>query len=296
MAADGYQASPLRTGYEQVIAHRVDGIFANVAPQPGKVAKVTSSAITVSYKDGTNQSYPLGREFGISVGTVIPHQLTTDYKEGDTIKQGDVVTYNSGYFEPSVYTNGQVAWKPGLIARTAIMESSYTIEDSSAISMELADRLSVSVSDKKPITVRFDQTISSMIKVGDAVELDTPLCIIEDDYIAKGNLFSDMSEEQLRYLQAEIPRAGVVGVVEKIEVFYHGDTDEMSESLRALALASDRRRRTAAKELGTDYTSGKVDQSLRIKGQGLELNHAVIFVYITYREGMGIGDKHITHL
>lgn len=297
VSANGYRASPLRTGYDQVIAHRVDGIFANVAKQPGKVAKVTPSSITVSYKDGTNESYSLGREFGVSVGTIIPHALTTDLKEGDSVKLGDVVTYNSGYFEPSMYTKGQVAWKPGLVARTAILESSYTIEDSSAISTELAKRLSVPISDKKPVVIRFDQSITGLVKVGDKVELDTALCVIEDDYISRGNLFSDISEEQLRYMQAEVPRAGKVGVVEQVEVFYHGDTDDMSDSLRAIALASDRRRKSLAKEMGKQYISGKVDQSLRIRGEGLELNQAVVFVYITYMEGFGIGDcKHTVRL
>lgn len=291
VAAKGYRASPLRTGYENVIAHRVDGLFANVAKQPGKVAKVTDTAITVSYKDGTNVSFPLGREFGVSVGTVIPHTLSTTLKEGDKVKEGDVLTFNEGYFEPSVYTKGQVAWKNGLTATIAIMESSYTIEDSSAISMELAERLSTSVSKKEPVVMRFDQSVSNLVRVGDKVDLDTPLCIIEDDFISRGKLFSDLSEEQLRYMQAEIPRAGVVGTVERVEVFYHGDTDDMSESLRSIALASDKRRKAMAKELGADYTSGKVDQSLRIRGEGLELNQACIFVYITYNEAMGVGDQ-----
>lgn len=291
VAVEGAQSSPLRTGYEHVIAHRVDGTWTNVAAIDGKVTAVSDTAITIQNKDGTDVVYPLGRSFGYSVGTVIPHQVVTQYKVGDTVKKGDVVTYNSGYFEPSLYTKGQVAWMGGLLATVAILEAQYTIEDSSAISMDLAKRMSTSISDKKPIQVRFDQSVTDLVKVGDKVDLDTPLCVIEDDFIARGNLYSDMSEEQLRYMQAEVPRAGRVGVVERVEVFYHGDTSDMSESLQRLVAADERRRKAAAKELKIPYISGQVDQSLRIRGEGLPSGHAVIFVYITYKEAMQYGDR-----
>jgi len=46
-----------------------------------------------------------------------------------------------------------------------------------------------------------------------------------------------------------------------------------------------------AKRLGKPVVTGQVDQSLRIDGNGLELDHVAIKVYITHREGMGVGDK-----
>ncbi|MCY1367883.1 hypothetical protein D9M69_548350 [compost metagenome] len=65
----------------------------------------------------------------------------------------------------------------------------------------------------------------------------------------------------------------------------------MSDSLLELVNVHDKGRRKTAKRLGMQPITGQVDQSLRIDGNGLELDHVAIKVYITHREGMGVGDK-----
>jgi hypothetical protein len=65
----------------------------------------------------------------------------------------------------------------------------------------------------------------------------------------------------------------------------------MSESLREVAHASDRTRRATAKELGEEFTSGRVDDTMRFDGDPLVPDTLVIQIYITGMESMGIGDK-----
>lgn len=281
----------MRTGYEQVIAHRTDDLFAQAAQQDGEVLDVDAKAIRIQYTDGSVQAIELGRRFGSAGGLTLPHSLVTGFKKGDRVQKGDIVAYNDGFFEPLFFNPKQVAWKAGVMATTALMEASYTLEDSSAISEKLSKQLGTAVTKVRTIVVNFDQSIRNLVKVGDHVDLESILCTIEDSVTARADLFDDKSLSTLRLLSAMTPRAKTVGVVEKVEVFYHGDMDDMSESLQEIASTADRERKRLCKKLDQPPVTGSVDQSLRIDGNGLELDQMAIKVYITHEVGAGIGDK-----
>jgi len=261
------------------------------ASKAGEVVEQSDEHLVVAYEDGTFEHVDLTTQYGISAGSVYPQRQATTLKLGDKIEKGDILKYNAGFFKPSRFHPKQVQWMAGVIARTALMEASYTLEDSSAIDDWLAEQLGSEVTKVKTIVVRFDQTIRNLVKEGDHTDIATILCTIEDAVTAESGLFSDDDLDTLRLMSSATPSAGAVGEVSKIEVFYHGDPDDMSDSLLELALAHDKRRRKVAKRLGKPAASGQVDQSLRIDGNGLELDHMAIKVYITHREGMSVGDK-----
>lgn len=291
ISAEGYRESPISTGYDHVLAHRVDEIFAVPAEKNGEVVERTDEHMVVAYEDGTFEHIDLTTQYGISAGSVYPQKQASTFQLGDKVQKGDILKYNSGFFKPSKFHRHQVQWKAGVIARTALMEASYTLEDSSAMDDWLAGQLGSEVTKVKTIVVRFDQTIRNLVKEGDHTDITSILCTIEDAVTADSGLFSDDDLETLRLMSSATPTAGAVGEVSKIEVFYHGDTDDMSDSLLELVSAHDKRRRKAAKRLGKPVVTGQVGQSLRIDGNGLELDHVAIKVYITHREGMGVGDK-----
>lgn len=291
IAAKGYRATPLRTGYEQVLAHRTDEQFATAADQNGKVIDVSDKHLKIEYADGTVKAYELGRYFGVSAGTTLPGDLLTTFKLGDTVNKGDILLYNQGFFEPNRFNPRQVVWKAGVLAKTAIMEASFTLEDSSAITDKLAKQLGTQITKVKTVVVQFDQTVRNLVTAGDKVDLDTILCTIEDSVTANNDLFDDESLGYLRLLSAMTPRAKVVGTVEKVEVFYHGDVEDMSESLQELTGTSDKERKRQSRRLNRPTVTGSVDQSLRIDGNGLDLDSLAIRFYITTDVGTGIGDK-----
>lgn len=291
ISAEGYRATPLRTGYDQILAHRVDETFATVADKAGRVKKVDEDHMVVEYADGTSTAVQLGRRFGTAAGSTYPHDLVTQFKEGDKVAKGDVLAYNAGFFEPSPYSKNQVSWKGGVLTRTVVIETAGTLEDSSYITHGLAKKLSTEVVKEKIVIVRFDQTIRDMVRVGDKVDLDTILCTIEDAVTADNKLFDDESMSTLRLLSAMTPTAKMVGQVQKIEVFYHGDMEDMSESLQTIANTTDRDRRKEARRLGKTEVTGSVDQSMRIDGNGLDLDCMAIKFYIVSRVGTGLGDK-----
>lgn len=95
----------------------------------------------------------------------------------------------------------------------------------------------------------------------------------------------------LRRLSNASPKAGVMGAVEKIEVFYHGDKRDMSTSIKKLAEQSDADLSAAAKSTNKPIVNGRVTDEYRVSGTPLEPDHAEIKIYISVKAGTGVGDK-----
>jgi hypothetical protein len=289
--AKGYRATPLRTGYESVLAHRVDDMFAVPAEQNGEVTSLNEKGMVVTYADGSTRSIPLGRRFGKAASLVFPHQLNTTFTLNQKVKKGDVLAYNERYFQPDPLVPGQVVWKAGLLVKTAIMENPDTLEDSSVISAKVAEELETELTSVRDIVVSFDQAIHGLVEVGSEVDIESILCTIEDAVTAENNLFDESSLDMLRLIAANTPRAKYKGKVEKVEVFYHGEVDDMSDSLAEIATAGDRERKRNARALQQQALNGKVDSSTRIQGKPLPADNLLIRIYITGPQSAGVGDK-----
>jgi hypothetical protein len=289
--AEGYRASPLRTGYERMIPHRVDDLFAYTAKQDGEITKKDKYHVTVQYKDGTEVKVELGRRYGKTPGTTIPHDVQCDLEVGNKVKEGDTVSFNSGFFERDPLSPNQVLMRSGIMTRTAIIERSDTWEDASAISEKLAKKLGTRVTKVRTILVSFDQSIRNLVATGTDVDLETILCTIEDSVTADNDLFDEDSLDSLRLMSSNTPKAKVSGQVERVEVFYHGDYEDMSESLLAIAKESDKERVKRLKALSKTPTTGQVDGSVRIDKDPLDMDSMAIKVYITKNLGAGVGDK-----
>lgn len=283
---------PLRTGYESVIAHRVGKLYAFSSQQAGKVVEVTKRHIAVEYEDGTRDTCELGRRFGVVAGTTVPHEIKTDLRAGDTFQRTEILAWNTGFYMRDRFNPRQVLAKTGTLIKVAIVDSTDTHEDSCAISERMASLLATDMTDIKTITLRFEQKIANLVKIGDHVEADTILCVIEDPLTANAGLFDDLSEDTLRLLSANTPKAGGDGVVENIEVFYRGDKDDMSESMREVADYYDAERRKLVRALKQEASvTGEVFDRVRIGGNVLEYDTFAARIYMTHRLPMGVGDK-----
>lgn len=287
----GYKQGAVRTGYEQVIAHRTGDLFAATAKKSGKVTSVTETGIIVQYDDGEVKGYEIGRRFGHAAGLVVPHDVVSNVKEGQKLNDGDLISYNTGFFEKDYLNPNNAVWKSGLTVKTALMESTKTLEDSSAISSKIANLLKTNTTKVKDVVVNFDQSIHKLLKEGVSVEADDILCIIEDAVTANAELFDSESLDTLKILGAQTPQAKAHGIVERVEVFYHGDKEDMSESLKAIVSASDIRIGKRNKAIGKRAFTGAVNNDFRVDGEPLALDTANIRFYITGEVAAGIGDK-----
>lgn len=291
MYADGYRVTPVRTGAETIIAQRNSSIFATSAEMDGVVVEIGKHGITVEYEDGTFESAPLGINHGTAAGVNYPHDLVTNLKKGDKVKLGDTISYNRKYFSEDRYTPGQVCWMAGALPVVAFADNLDTLEDGSTVSEDLARELNTQTCEIKNITVRFDQSVRDLVKVGDHLDLNSTLCYIEDPESAENTLFDAASIETLKLMGSAAPTAKVVGTVTKVDCLYHGDLEDMSEGLLAIAQDADKVREEIAKEMGRPVFTGEVDSSYRIKGQVMEPDSMVIRIYIDHDIPFGVGDK-----
>lgn len=281
----------VKTGMESVIPHRTGEMFAVSATQNGKVLSVTDDGITIQYEDGTTKGYGLGRMFGDNAGMVIPHMLVTSLKEGQKFEKGDILTYNKNYFKPDTLNPKQVSWCNGTYAWIGLCEPADTLEDASVISSKLADMLRAEQTKMRTIVVSFNQAIHRVAKVGEELAYDDILCIIEDAITTGIDVYDEADIESLKALGSQAPKAKYSGVLERLEVYYRGEKEDMSESIRKLVDKSDREIAARRRSTGKKVVTGEVNEGFKIKGNVLPMNSIAIRMFITGPEPAGIGDK-----
>ena len=287
----GGVASPVSTGYDRVLAHRVDPQFAYAAMQEGGVREITDRVIIVDEADGSETHHEIGRVFGKAKDLTMPHEIVANCKVGDRVAIGDIIHYNSNYFQRDMLNPKQVVWKAGIIARTAIMESVDTLEDSSVISERLSGLLTTKYTKIRTLVVPFTSTVRDLVKIGNSVTVESILCTIEDSGRTDSTMFDEESKETLKLLETAAPAAKLQGVVEKIEVLYNGAREDMDNSLRNIVNASDREFKARSEGLGQETITGDVGKGFRVEGKPLVDDSLVIKIYITGGVGTGVGDK-----
>ena len=286
----GYRAPVIRTGYESIVAHRTSSIYAKMADDDGEVVDITKEGIIVQYKNGKREGYTIGRYYGNAGGQTIPHHITTTLTKGDKFNKGDPIVYNDGFFERDFLNPKNIVWKSGINVRVAVVEDISTYEDSSSITKRTAELLGTSMTKVENIMVNFDNSIHNLPPIGTKVKSTDTLCIIEDPVFGNMSLLDENSMDTLRTLSAMSPKAKNKGVIERIEIFYNGEKEDMSDSLRALVVKSDKELASRFKAAGKKVFSGRVDSEYRVDGEPLMPNQAVIKFYITDVVGTGIGD------
>lgn len=143
----------------------------------------------------------------------------------------------------------------------------------------------------KSFMIDFKQNLLNVVKPGQKVTPKDILMIIEDEITAGSDAFDEESLMVLASLSKSAPKAGYLGVVDQIEVFYHGSPEDMTASLKSLAERSDRKKSTMNKAIGKPAISGSVNSDYRVNGTPLSLNKAEVRFYITVQTGMSLGDK-----
>lgn len=292
VAIEGNQIQPIRTGYESVIAHRSDSNYASVTKFDGVVTKVTENSLTVKYKNNSEESFFLGKKIAKTPGMSIIHEIITDREVGYKFKANEVICFNKGFFKRDLFNPKQVSFLMGAMSTVALLESTDTLEDSCAISERLSEAMSTKRTQVRNILVNFDQSIHSLVKVGELVETDNVLCIIEDAATSGGGGFDEESLQSLELLAANAPKAKYKGIIEAISILYYGDINNMSDSLAKLAREYDLKKKKLIEELQTDQVkNNKLEDSILIEQTKLKPNTFVLQIYIGNKEPMGIGDK-----
>ena len=280
-----------RTGTESVVADYCNSSkFAITAKKPGKVTKRTDEYITVEYDDGTTETHKYGLQFGTSAGTIIPMPTVCEVKEGEKFKIGKPLIYNTDFFEKDPFdVDGGLCLKFGIPVIVRFVDNRSTIEDSTAISKQLAEKMSIDVTHKRVVVVKFTDEIYDLVKVGAWVHQEDSLCKLLDSSAAALVSNIDEVEDTLDALDRKTPRAKYAGRIDKIDIYYHGEKEEMSSSLRKYVTQSDAN--LAKSTPDGKAINGDVKDNYRVDGKQLLPNTAAIIVHITDNEPMGSSDK-----
>lgn len=291
IASPAYRQPYVRTGYEYYVGMRTSSMFSYAAEQEGKVESIGEKGMIVKYADGEVVGIDLGRRYGVAEGTTYPHDIIPNVKVGQKFSKGDVLAYNTKFFEPDFFDPRKIVLKMGGVMNTAFYECKENHEDSCSLSDKLGDSFTSEVTKVKSYVVDFDQNLLEVAKPGTEVSPKDVLMVIEDAITANSGNFGEDALSTLKRLSNSAPRAGVKGKVEKIEVFYHGEKADMSASLKQLADRSDRELKERCVMTNRPVVTGRVSEEYRVSGNPLGLDKAEIRVYINVVASSGVGDK-----
>lgn len=286
-----YKPYAWRTGMDSVVADQsTSEKFAITAKEDGVVIEKTDHFVTVKYASGRTESYKYGKLFGVSAGTVIPMPTVCDVEKGKKFTRGTPIVYNTDFFSRDIFSpEGRLVFQFGIPVTVQFHDNSDTIEDSTAISKRLAEALSIDVTHQRVVTVKFTDEVYDLVKIGQLLHQEDSLCKVLDKAAAAVVENSDTVGDTLEYLDRTTPRAKYAGTVESVEIFYHGDLENMTESLRKYVKQSDAS--IAQRHPEGKAFSGSCGDNYRVEGKQLAANTAAICIKITDAEPMGSSDK-----
>lgn len=292
VSAANYEINTLRTGYENVIAHRTSDLYSKVAKGPGTVTELVDDCLTVTYADKTTDKYPLGLVIGEASGEYHRHTRVTDLKVGDKFAKGDVIGWDQQWFARDPFCPGQVAIIAGKICRIALVEDQDVYEDSVAISKELAGESRTPYIKINRFPIEVEKVLDMKVKVGDVIEMDAILCNIEDPHLVEGEVPSGFVEN-VNKLGIKQIRAKHHGKIIHIEVIYNSPLDKMSPSLRSFVVKKDKERKRAAGIVNSGVENGAISNAFNVNRPVLAPGKAFVKVYIESMDASTNADKYV---
>lgn len=295
------EKSRVRTGYERVIAQYCGRKFAGVAEQPGEVTNIDKKAqlIEVTYKDGTIDVFNYGEKYSEHEGVNVTSNLECNVTVGQKLKKGDIVMYDRNFFTYDK-KSGQVDFAIGVNGTVAMMETDTTLEDATSISSEFAERIGITPTNTRVVSIKRNSLVHYAAKVGDVVKHTSNLLIFEEDATLTGGALFKGNDETLALLgdlNKRTPTAKFSGKITKIEAYYGGPIEKMHPSVQALvnsALADTiRKNRFAKGTLAQSEFAPPAALPVGSKFKGVPIfEDTVIFVYyIQETQNARVGDK-----
>lgn len=292
------ELSRVRSGYETTVAQRTSSSFVLRASHDGKVTEVDndSGLIKVVYRDGTSEVFEAGDIIGSAAGSYYNHHLKIqeNIQVGAVVKEGTALAYHTGFFSVDSLISEPV-WNTGVTATIAVVVKEVVLEDSCALSSDFAKKLMFQSIYARSVRIQGNMSITSSVKIGDAVEYGDVLLRIGYDSVTGLNVDDSDVDEMFEDLNSAEYRAKREGVIADIQVYY--TSDEMSDSVKLFIRKTNRRKRKLAKySVGTESEHqhtlvSKVPVDTRIQGISMNELDVLIIFYIKSDVGMVAADK-----
>lgn len=227
----------VRTGYETAISHLCGSPFTSIADADGVVLDVNDDLkiIKVQYKDGSVKDYSFDKEFSNNSGNgfYVPQNIElNNFKKGDKVKRGDVLTYNKDYFYNND-DNKQVDMKLGIPARIAWIDVAGNAADGSVISSSFAKKLDIGVAQVVTLIISKDSNIYDCVKVGQKVTSTDTLMTYDDSPITVSDTdkYDESFVDILNSVNKTKTKAGYTGVIADIHPYYKCEISDMSPTV-----------------------------------------------------------------
>jgi len=242
--------------------------------------------------------FKFGTKFTSAAGSFIKQNVVCNVTPGEKFKRGDVLAYNSGFFELDPFDDKQVTWKHGVMSNVALIEGNDTIEDSNSIAPSFSARLSSSSSHLRTLELSSNTVIRDLKPIGSLVETTDLLCTLEDADIASLSDPENSSMlELLSSLNRKAPRARYHGHIAEIDVLYSCPLEAMHPSLSSLIQQINLRKSELAQlasqtHKASDYAKpGQVPAGTKYHGVEFTEDTIMLMFYITEDLDNGVGDK-----
>jgi len=242
--------------------------------------------------------FKFGTKFTSAAGSFVKQKVVCNVTVGEKIHRGDILAYNTGFFELDPFDPKQVTWKHGIMANVALIEGNDTIEDSNAITPEFSKRLETASSHLRTLQITANTIIRDLKPIGTVVQTTDLLCTLEDADIASlSDADNNSMLELLTSLNRKAPRARYHGEIAEIDMLYSCPLSEMHPSLAALAkLINTRKSLLAEAASGThksvDYAApAQVTVGTKFHGIEFLADTVMLMFYITEDIDLGAGDK-----
>lgn len=264
--------------------------------EPG--AYYISFKLIPSTRKGAIDVVRFGDDFSSVSGAYLKQTTVLNVVEGQRIKRGDIVAYNSGFFKPILGTS-QVAWKHGVEATVALIETSDTLEDGCIISKDYGNRMTMSPAHMRSVDLDKDAVITDLVSIGEHVETSDILCTITEGDLAAMTMGGEVEDSEYAFFKnfKDQKSADYHGVVSRIDVYYACPFESLSESLQALVLKTSKYHKEVRKAMdgtlkeGTYHPPGEVPVGLKYHGVDFRAGVVLIEFIISETIPTGQGDK-----
>jgi len=235
----GAEVCRVRTGFEELVAHRSRPPFAYVAEEDGVVQSMDSTVgvMVVKYKSGKKECISFGEEYSNNTanGFFVNQDIVANgFKKGDTVRKGDVLTYNKEFFQADLHDKKTVRYKLGVNAHVALLDSGGTIEDASIITRPLGDKMIFNPVHRVEVVITSDTNVRSFAHIGDEVASTDPIIVFDESAFNEGADDDPELIAMLSKLNSTSKKAGHTGKIVKIEAFYKSPISTMSPTLQKL--------------------------------------------------------------
>jgi len=296
------------SGINKTIPHLIGNDFVYISKEDGRVKEIDekSQVVKIEYKSGKIGIIDLKAKVvkNVKAGFFLNSKLKHKLKEGQVVKEGDMLAYDENYFKPSTDIEGgssSIEMSSGLLTKVALLCDAGTFEDSVMVSKDLSEDLSFDVISDKFVALGVNSFISKIVNPDDHIKSSDPLIVFENSFDESkvNDILSKLGGEEgeeILELGRNVVSSKVSGSIVDIKIFYNRPIEEFSESLQKFIkkyIKQNKQRTNTVLDSKSDdiiYTH-HTDETKYAKVLGQEFDGLLIQFFVSHSDNCKSGDK-----